>query len=764
MYSYYHPMPNSNSRKRPAPGSVPMPQPMSQAYNTPEQYPRWNGNNSGNIVDNPMNGVNTYGMMSSPTPGQFTQGPVTPSTALAKRGMNNALITANRAYTPQAIDSWPTFGEDKLTPNPNGGVVDENDNIELLEERAQREKREALAKRRQIPPFVQKLNSFLEQSKNTELIRWSDKGDSFIVLDEDEFAKTLIPELFKHNNYASFVRQLNMYGFHKKVGLSDNSMKASERKNKSPSEYYNPYFKRGHPNLLWLINKPKSSHNAKKGKKRGDEPEPESDEEAAPVEDTANHAFPQQYVPNRALPAPEPGPFPKQDLIAVRDQLTAMRQQQAKISNAITRLRGEHNQLYQQAVQFQTQHDRHENSINAILHFLANVFRKSLEEQGGTQNVNDLLASIIPNVQLPPQGQGNVVDLGDWEQQQVSARSNAVGTPKRAQRLLPPIPANQGGSSTPSSANAPPAPQPDYSSHQQPEQVGQVTELYDTPPDAAGTPAFLKQDLESNPQEGMLRFIQDANTNAGKSGTTPIDLSGVAANTSPKLTNDQRIRMLNIMSGGQGSTASTPAPAATASSTPGPTASQTRADLGSSDGTNMAAPNGSLSLPLSGLGLPPSMQSISQTSNKLEQLQQLQSEQSQKLGDLSDLLGPLSPSGRIPGLDEASGSYFPDEVDLMNQWIEPSVYAADGSGAEPNAYAADGSGADFDFNSSAFADGANLDWNTEGVDFGPMDGADHGLIPNTSNAQTPSSAGTEEILRDDLDASPGRATKRQRKA
>ena len=94
------------------------------------------------------------------------------------------------------------------------------------------------------------ISSFLDDGKNTELIRWSDRGDSFVVLDEDEFAKTLIPELFKHNNYASFVRQLNMYGFHKRVGLSDNSMKASERKNKSPSEYYNPYFKRGHPNLL----------------------------------------------------------------------------------------------------------------------------------------------------------------------------------------------------------------------------------------------------------------------------------------------------------------------------------------------------------------------------------------------------------------------------------------------------------------------------------------------------------------------------------
>lgn len=48
--------------------------------------------------------------------------------------------------------------------------------------------------------------SFLNESKNTDLIRWSDNGNSFIVLDEDEFAKILILELFKHNNYASFVR------------------------------------------------------------------------------------------------------------------------------------------------------------------------------------------------------------------------------------------------------------------------------------------------------------------------------------------------------------------------------------------------------------------------------------------------------------------------------------------------------------------------------------------------------------------------------
>lgn len=71
--------------------------------------------------------------------------------------MNNALVATNRAFTPQQSDPWPTFDEN-LVPNQPNGTVDEHDNIELLEEKAQRAKREAQAKRKQIPPFVQKLN------------------------------------------------------------------------------------------------------------------------------------------------------------------------------------------------------------------------------------------------------------------------------------------------------------------------------------------------------------------------------------------------------------------------------------------------------------------------------------------------------------------------------------------------------------------------------------------------------------------------------
>ncbi|KAI0008427.1 hypothetical protein F4779DRAFT_451319 [Xylariaceae sp. FL0662B] len=748
MYTYY-PMPSPNPRKRPAPGTIPIPQQMPQPYNTSDQLLRWNGTNAGNFVENTSNGVTPYGVMPSTTQAQYGQATPTPSNALARRGMNNALVANNRTFAPQQNDSWPDFDE-ALIAGQSNGTIDENDNIELLEEKAQRARKEAQAKRKQIPPFVQKLNSFLEQSKNTDLIRWSEKGDSFIVLDEDEFAKTLIPELFKHNNYASFVRQLNMYGFHKKVGLSDNSMKASERKNKSPSEYYNPYFKRGHPNLLWLINKPKSGNSKRPGKKRGDEADGESDEDIVQPDDVATHPFPPQNVPNRALPAPEPGPLQKKELAVVRDQMAALQVRQKQISEAIGRLRQEHNQLYQQAVMFQNMHDRHENSINAILNFLANVFRKSLEEQGGVQNVNDLLASIIPNVQMPQQGQSGVFHLADWVQQQMPEDATQVSTPKRAQRLLLP-PQSQTVRTSP--ATTPATPFSNYSNHQEP-QVGQVTEVFDTPTETSGTPAYFKQELESNPQEGMMKIIQDTNSNAGK---TSINLPNVAANTSATLTSDQRDRMLNIMSRGQNSTS--PAPVTSAASPSAPTDARTPPAPGVPSTSNVPpAPAINSLSPIMPSALPPSIQRMSQTQEELEELQRLQNEQSQKLEDLNHLLGPLSPSGRIPGLED-SNAYFDDNIDL-NQYLDPSAYTADGTGH------------DFNFDTSGFDGGAHFDWNPDTVDFATGTGGAgaNGAMGNgrvvetdTPSHKSTSPSVTEEVHRDELEGSPGRAAKRLRK-
>ncbi|KAF8247699.1 hypothetical protein K440DRAFT_681743 [Wilcoxina mikolae CBS 423.85] len=55
----------------------------------------------------------------------------------------------------------------------------------------------------------------LEDPTHSNVVRWSQSGDSFIVVDTNDFTKNILPQHFKHSNFASFVRQLNKYDFHK---------------------------------------------------------------------------------------------------------------------------------------------------------------------------------------------------------------------------------------------------------------------------------------------------------------------------------------------------------------------------------------------------------------------------------------------------------------------------------------------------------------------------------------------------------------------
>ncbi|KAI4789851.1 hypothetical protein E4T44_13207 [Aureobasidium sp. EXF-8845] len=54
----------------------------------------------------------------------------------------------------------------------------------------------------------------LEDQSIQHLISWSSTNESFVMSPSTEFSKVLA-SYFKHTNISSFVRQLNMYGFHK---------------------------------------------------------------------------------------------------------------------------------------------------------------------------------------------------------------------------------------------------------------------------------------------------------------------------------------------------------------------------------------------------------------------------------------------------------------------------------------------------------------------------------------------------------------------
>uniref|UniRef100_A0A0E0JNN0 HSF-type DNA-binding domain-containing protein n=1 Tax=Oryza punctata TaxID=4537 RepID=A0A0E0JNN0_ORYPU len=66
-----------------------------------------------------------------------------------------------------------------------------------------------------VAPFVAKTFHMVSDPSTYAVVRWGGAGNTFLVLDPAAFSDFLLPSYFKHRNFASFVRQLNTYGFRK---------------------------------------------------------------------------------------------------------------------------------------------------------------------------------------------------------------------------------------------------------------------------------------------------------------------------------------------------------------------------------------------------------------------------------------------------------------------------------------------------------------------------------------------------------------------
>ncbi|KAF3441719.1 hypothetical protein FNV43_RR15634 [Rhamnella rubrinervis] len=104
-----------------------------------------------------------------------------------------------------------------------------------------------------IPPFLSKTFDLVDDPALDPIISWGSTGESFVVWDPVEFGRLILPRNFKHNNFSSFVRQLNTY-----VGIAV-EFQGFRKIDTDKWEFANEAFQRGRRDLLKNIQRRKST-------------------------------------------------------------------------------------------------------------------------------------------------------------------------------------------------------------------------------------------------------------------------------------------------------------------------------------------------------------------------------------------------------------------------------------------------------------------------------------------------------------------------
>eukprot|EP00727_Mastigamoeba_balamuthi_P006870 m51a1_g2803 putative heat shock transcription (219) ;mRNA; f:96310-97330 len=166
----------------------------------------------------------------------------------------------------------------------------------------------------EVAPFVQKLYDLVSDPTTTHLVTWSAEHSNaaFIVFAPAEFATAVLPRYFKHSNFSSFVRQLNIYGFHK-------------IESRTGYCFFHDQFRAGAPQLLRNIQRRKPVHRRAAAPAL---PSPEAPR-APPPQQQQQQPQPTPQLQPQPTPQLQPQPTPQQQVaVALAPQAYAQMQAQ----------------------------------------------------------------------------------------------------------------------------------------------------------------------------------------------------------------------------------------------------------------------------------------------------------------------------------------------------------------------------------------------------------------------------------------------------
>lgn len=171
--------------------------------------------------------------------------------------------------------------------------------------------------------------------------------DLCAVLNHERFAREVLGRYFKHQKFTFFVRQLDMYGFHRISHLQRGVLKSEN--DTEPWHFEHPHFHRGQPDLLCLIQrKTQPARNA-------------TDDMALDISEGGSSTTPlSTLTPGQVL-----------DVNPVMNGISAIKRHQKTISADLNELKSSNQHLWQETPAARERHKKHQDTINRILKFPA---------------------------------------------------------------------------------------------------------------------------------------------------------------------------------------------------------------------------------------------------------------------------------------------------------------------------------------------------------------------------------------------------------
>ncbi|KAL5022285.1 hypothetical protein ScPMuIL_001440 [Solemya velum] len=180
-----------------------------------------------------------------------------------------------------------------------------------------------------VPAFLTKLWALVGDPETDDLICWDSSGHSFHVYDQARFSKEVLPLYFKHNNIASFIRQLNMYGFRKLTNLDQGSLKVE----RDDLEFHHPFFQKYEEQLLERI--------------------------------------------HRKISKVESVKLTQTDVSKVLNEVKVMQNKQNSMTHKMDSMKRENEALWREVATLRQKHIKQQQIVNKLIHFLASLVGRS---------------------------------------------------------------------------------------------------------------------------------------------------------------------------------------------------------------------------------------------------------------------------------------------------------------------------------------------------------------------------------------------------